>query len=192
MRSRPAGPCRRWRQGGGRRGQRVEQGRAIAAVAARQDVGRVGRPEEDALAPKIGAHASSTRVPWASSQRPAIASASRAPFSRGRPRRRGRAARKSPAVARPAGRWRRPAAKSRSASGSVSLPSGEPAGEQGVAARRSPCDMVARDGDELERLAGASRSAGRAASPAQACGRRRARRRLGAHPPPPERRILSA
>ena len=33
--------------------QSVEQGRAIAAVAARQDVGRIGRPEKDALAPQV-------------------------------------------------------------------------------------------------------------------------------------------
>ena len=34
--------------------ERVEQGRAIARVAARQDVGRISGPEEDALAPQVG------------------------------------------------------------------------------------------------------------------------------------------
>ena len=62
QRARPGGDPRQARRrlvGGGiemprAARQRVEQRRAIAGVAAGQDVGRIGGPEEDALAPQLG------------------------------------------------------------------------------------------------------------------------------------------
>ena len=84
--------------------ERVEQRRAIAAVAARQDVRRIGGPEEDALAPQM-------RRPGlvdlacrerAASARPSPRQVAR--HFRARRRRQGRAARRSPAAARRAGR----------------------------------------------------------------------------------------
>ena len=94
-------------------------------------------------------------VPWASSQRPTTASASRAPFSREAAAARSRSQEKpwSCSASAPVAPT---AAKSRSASGSVVAADGEPAGEQGVAALAVALDMVARDRDQLQRLARAA------------------------------------
>ena len=174
--------------------QRVEQGRAIAGVAARQDVGRIGGPEEDPLAPQFG--------------RPGLVGAGcrgRSASGRRSPRRAGRPSRGAAAAARSRSQEkpcscsataapRAPtAAKSRSASDTSSLPQVEAAGEQRIAARAVAGDMVARDGDQL-------------AAAARPCPNRRessepsaslrtivvGRRAVVAHPAPRSAAILAA
>src|SRR5437764_8950952 len=133
--------------------QGVEQRRAIPAVARRQDVGRIGGPEEDPLAPQM--------------RRPCVVDPS--------------AVRQQPAANQRFGQARTLVARRRR--GEVAQPrealellrqwpgctnlaeidiledkgfaaDGKPACEERIAARALAANMVTRDGDDLERLPG--------------------------------------
>ena len=132
--------------------ERVEQRRAIAGVAARQDVGRVGGPEQDPLAPQIrrpgivGAGAVGEQP--APGERLGQARALLARGGGGEVAQPGEALR----AARRAGRRRR-RGEVEVGERDGSLPTTKRPASRASPRWRSPCDMVARHGDELERLA---------------------------------------
>ena len=165
----------------------VEDGGAVPGVAARQDVRRIGGPEEDALAPQVGrpgfVDLGAVGEEPAADHRLGKSRATLARCGRGK-------------IAQPGEAFELLEHGARRRLGKVDVGERqaaragvEPAGEQGLAALAVARDMVTRNGGELERLAavlepGEERAARKPADDV-ALG-------LSRHPPPRSVRILSA